>query len=62
MGHELGHELGHALGHELGMRWALSWAMTRAMSWRRCDVCRALAKATLQRAKAAKVLDRSIAR
>jgi len=42
------------MGPELGMSWALSW--------RRCDVCRALAKATLQRAKAAKVLDRSIAR
>ena len=43
-----------SLGHELGMSWALSW--------RRCDVCRALAKATLQRAKAAKVLDRSLDR
>ena len=41
-------------GHELGMSCALSW--------RRCDVCRALAKATLQRAKAAKVLDRSLDR
>ena len=44
------------------MSWAVTWAVTWLMSWRRCDVCRALAKATLQRAKAAKVRDRSLDR